>query len=346
MPKKGAKLQQAKPAAAAPPAAAGEAKTWLDDLSAEDRKFAMAVGCTCRAELDQQKARKEQNAKKAAEAQKTQLWQNEKNKQWEKEAEKKVKAKQREDRQWDQHFVKVLEQARREGVLESEDWGDGLWWVKIGDMYKEVQGQFFCTLCEKHLNEGTLGSHLASEAHQKKVAWNTPDPGASSSSSVPPPAAWASPKAKAASWAWAPQTPVALEEWQEMTADGYLRCIPCGKVIDPGHVCSDAHRNRLECWLHAQETVKKGYPPPDLPYLAWVPADESDPNSAKWMRCLLCKKWAQDDWSHSDSQSSSKEHAKNLRNYSWYKDEVDKERAKWHPPPRRQAPAAAPSPAP
>jgi len=67
--------------------------------------------------------------------------------------------------------------------------------------------------------------------------------------------------------------------------------------------------------------------------------DEDDLDSARWPKCLLCKKWCQDDFSHSGTHSNpqgSKEHQKNLRNYMpgewWYDTHVTPVRNRWHPP--------------
>ena len=71
-----------------------------------------------------------------------------------------------------------------------------------------------------------------------------------------------------------------------------------------------------------------GYPAPDLPYLAWVPADGG--SGEKWMKCLLCQQWCQDETSHTGTQrapAGSKDHQKKLRNYGpgdpWYEEEVE-----------------------
>merc|ERR1719261_2355583 len=91
---------------------------------------------------------------------------------WEKEQEKVNRTKDREDKKWQQQLQKAKARAREEGILESEDWGDGKWWLNKGNgIYQEVQGQYFCTLCEKHLNDSTLESHMESDKHKKQVAW-------------------------------------------------------------------------------------------------------------------------------------------------------------------------------
>merc|ERR1712187_531101 len=39
--------------------------------------------------------------------------------------------------------------------------------------WQEVQGQYFCTLCEKHLNDCTLKSHIDSDAWWKEQGGQT-----------------------------------------------------------------------------------------------------------------------------------------------------------------------------
>jgi len=136
------------------------------------------------------------------------------------------------------------------------------------------------------------------------------------------------------------------EEWMEETGDGNLRCIPCGKVCTDEHLQKDDHKNRVQAWLEFQETKKSGYKAPLEEHLAWVPCnlDDPDPNAERWKKCLLCQKFCQDDYSHAGTvkdldPSGSKEHLKNLRNYEWYKDVVERERLRWHPETARAAAA-------
>ena len=37
------------------------------------------------------------------------------------------------------------------------------------------------------------------------------------------------------------------------------------------------------------------YSKPECPYLAWVPTSEDQPGGERWLKCLLCNKWCQDD---------------------------------------------------
>jgi hypothetical protein len=122
----------------------------------------------------------------------------------------------------------------------------------------------------------------------------------------------------------------------EAVGDGSFKCLACNKVMTDEHASTDVHKNRVENWRQYQQLQTTGSQAPPEEHLAWVPSVESDPTSERWMKCLLCEKWCQDDTSHSGrvgvlNPPGSKEHLKNLRNYEWYKDKVQLERIKWHP---------------
>eukprot|EP00930_Biecheleria_cincta_P042146 TRINITY_DN28999_c0_g1_i1.p1 TRINITY_DN28999_c0_g1~~TRINITY_DN28999_c0_g1_i1.p1 ORF type:complete len:458 (-),score=107.80 TRINITY_DN28999_c0_g1_i1:106-1437(-) len=351
MGKKAGQSAKAPPAAASSATASATTQSWLDGLTEEDQKLARAVGCSCQADLDREKAQKSERERKAKDAQRTQLWHNEKQRQWEKEEEKKQREKARQDKQWEQKAEAAKQRGLKEGsILEAWEYPDGSCWVQLpGDLWKETQGQYYCKLCEKHLNDSSLEGHLDSKAHVSKVAWEAHQTGAggtgyaaaSSSSATPWPASPAAPAkappTKAAgpvAGAWQAGT---KEDWQELGADGMLRCIPCGKVFDDIHAATDAHQDRVRRWREQQELERSGYAPPDLPYLAWVPWDASQPNGERQLKCLLCKKWCQDDSSHTGTKQNpagSKEHRKYLAygpGDPWYETNVVQERLKYHP---------------
>eukprot|EP00913_Durusdinium_trenchii_P030699 g28753.t1 len=161
----------------------------------------------------------------------------------------------------------------------------------------EVQGRYYCEYCNKHLNDNTLEAHIDSEAHKKKHAWATP---ALAGPPAPPPVA--APRGPApAPPLTASLSPVCppvahLLDWQQVGPDGLVRCIPCNKA-----------------WREYERLKKTGHPAPELEYLAWVPSIDGDPNSEKWKKCLLCKKWVQDETSHCGTAANpqgSKEHQK------------------------------------
>lgn len=262
--------------------------SWLDALTPEDRKLAVSVGCNSPCDLEKEKARLLELSKKAAEQQKKQLWENERHRQWEKEAEKKVREKGREDRKWEQQAEKAKQRALQEGVLESEDWGDDKWWLKVDGGYKEVQGQYYCTFCDKHLNDSTLEGHIDGKDHKKKASWHMPQ-----------------------------QAPATIAP---------AVAVAKSPVLKPGYVA------------------------PALPYLAWVPADDTKPAGERWLKCLLCQKWVQDESSHIGTQQNpagSKEHVKNLRNYGpgdeWYEQTVVRERLRFHPETSSRGPGGPPT---
>lgn len=302
---------------------------WKDELTDAQR------------EAEEKKAADRQ--RKAEEAARQQRWANEKREQWERQEAKQTRQKDRETRQWEVQLSKAKQRAFAEGVKEAEDWGDGVWWVKLDcGNWKEAKGQYYCTICDKHLQDSSLEAHIDSDDHKKRVAWGKPP--------SQPPHDTGMPKASfpGAAASQAPQEPAApprVEEWQQLQSDGSMRCIPCGKVIDPAHVETMDHKNRLERWREQRQLETSGYPAPREPYLAWV-GSKDDPQAERWLKCLLCNKFVNDETSHSDT-GGSKEHQKNLRNYgpgdAWYKENVTKIRNIWHPQPVRHIVPAQPA---
>ena len=346
MPKKGNKAHVPPPS----PAVISQQEAFWNSLYGDDLLLAKSSNCSCQEDLDRKKKDLEEKAKKAEAYKQKQLQENERKRQWEKQQEKEQREKNREENKWKKQLEEAKKKAKSEGVLQAVDYGDGVWWVELPDKkWMEVQGEFYCTLCGKHLNDNTLEAHIQSEAHRKKVAWGIP--GAAQTAAPPSPAlapAAAPPRAVPCPSAMgAPCCPVAMEAWQMMGPDGMVRCVPCNKVVDDNHLCSGDHLRRLDAWLQHEKLKVTGYAAPALEYLAYVPSVAGDPNSERWLRCLLCQKFVNDDTSHSGTQqcpAGSKEHQKNLRNYpgsAWYELNVIQERKKYHPEPTvRSAPAA------
>ncbi|CAJ1365735.1 unnamed protein product [Effrenium voratum] len=326
-------------------------EAFLQTLRGEDLLLARATGCSGPADLEREKQKKKEREKKAQEAQKHDLWQQEKKRQWEKEEEKKAREKAREENKWKKQLEEAKQRAFKEGVKQGEWWADQCWVQLEGGLYKEIQGDYFCTLCSKQLNDNTLEAHIASDAHKRKTTWALdPGQGAAAVSMLALPATSATSAARPAP---VPQPSAALEQWQEIRADGLVVCKACNKVVDENHIQTDDHKRRLQSWFEQETLRKSGYEAPELPYLAWVPCDPSDPSSERWKKCLLCQKWVQDDFSHTgtaDKPQGSKDHMKNLRNHMgtlWYEENVLKVRRKYHPEPTvRTVSAAKASPPP
>lgn len=99
-------------------------------------------------------------------------------------------------------------------------------------------------------------------------------------------------------------------------------------------------KERPYWWAEDYAKHRDLYPAPELLYLAYVPADEDNDDGTRWLKCLLCNKFVQDDVSHTGTVSAlagSNNHRKNLTNYcipgsQWYEEHVVKVRNKWHPP--------------
>jgi len=251
----------------------------------------------------------------------------------------------REDAKWAREVKATVARALTEGVKAAQFFDDGPWYVEEGSngkhVWKEVSDAYYCTHCDKHLNDATLGAHISSIQHTKRLAWAVPG-AAPPLPTAPPPAARPAPSQPRVCGP-SPGSRTRLEEWQKLEADGVIRCVPCGKVYDEKHGSTLDHHNRVQYWLETKRLEEQGYPAPEQPHLAWV-RDDAYPERA--LKCLLCNKWFQDDTSHLGTHGDrdplgSKEHLKNLRNCrpsdSWYMENVAKVRQHWHPP--RSAPA-------
>jgi len=293
--------------------------------------------------------KKAERQRKAEEAQRQQKLKNERREAWEKQQVKDTRKKDREDAKWTREVQATVARALNEGVKEAEMGEDGLWYVDMGTkgkhMWMEVSDTYYCTICEKHLNDATIGAHISSDKHTKRLAWAVPG-AAPSLPSGPPPASQPAPVSQPPVWGPRPGSKIRLEEWQKLEADGVIRCLPCGKVYDELHGSTADHNNRVLTWLETKRLEEQGYPAPKEPHLAYVLSDEKDPKSERWIKCLLCNKWCQDETSHVGTHEDrdplgSKEHLKNLRNCRpgdpWYRENVTKWRQHWHPP----RPAAA-----
>lgn len=273
---------------------------------------------------------------KAKESQRKQLAANARKEWWEKE-------KKKEDHQWKRELGKVKNAARSDGILEAVPGEDDNWWVELPDgEWKAVQGEYYCPHCQKHLNSLTLQAHIDSKEHEKKMWWVK---NASGQTPSAPKAAAAAPGPPVYCPEVPSAAPQALESWQELDQWGWTRCLACNKVIDENHLQTDSHIRRVAEWM--------GRPPPgsameyeDPPeeFKAWVPSDENNPNSEKWLKCLLCNKYVNDEYSHGSS-SGSKDHEKNLRNHygpprsHWYVQTVLPQKERWSKNFRGSAPS-------
>jgi len=273
----------------------GSSSLWLEQLSVEDRRLALAVGCVSMDELEREKAKIRGKGQLAQEHQRRQLWQNEQRRQWEVDDQKKVREQGREDRRWSDRVAEAKEVGLAEGVLLTEDFGDGKWWVKVGDAYIEGKDQYYCSLCNKHLNDVTLEHHIASENHKKKVSWNQCEASGSAGSLS---AASTSASSSRPSPAHTPVSGACGKRYAPPNL-AYLAYVPG----TDGEECSSGVRSG-ERWLKCLLCQK------------WVGDENSHSGTF-------------------DAPSGSKEHQKNLRNYGpgnpWYDETVIGDRLKWHP---------------
>eukprot|EP00929_Paragymnodinium_shiwhaense_P056332 TRINITY_DN28197_c0_g1_i1.p1 TRINITY_DN28197_c0_g1~~TRINITY_DN28197_c0_g1_i1.p1 ORF type:complete len:451 (-),score=97.28 TRINITY_DN28197_c0_g1_i1:115-1380(-) len=311
---------------------------WLASLSPDDKRTAMQQQFFAQDQLDKFKAEQKAKADKAKAAQAQQLWANERAKEREKAWQKDERVKQRQAKQEDRAFEGVKAKAFKESVIEAYDYGDGKWWCQMaGGLWKEIQTEYYCELCDKQLSDCSLEAHIVSKAHGNKVAWR--DEEVMKSQPFVPPKAYevtqpTQPSQPASQLAIA-NGDTSLPQWIELDREGQKKCIPCNKYWDESHDTTAAHLRKLDGWLEQQKVKRTNYAPPAEPYLAWV-EDPSYPGERQ-LKCLLCSKWVHDDESHSGSfqdPRGSKEHQKNLRNYPpshpWFQEHVTKVRERWH----------------
>lgn len=233
---------------------------------------------------------------------------------------------------WLHRFDKLLEKAKQEGVVNTN--GDEATNQEIDDGSHAPEESYFCKICRESLSLGALEMHLESAEHRDAYRIHV-EVAASVSAPSPPNNDTCS------------QKPVhSFEAWQELDlVNGWRKCIPCkGKVINPSHLASAEHQRRLQQWLEDEEEKKKGFTTPELPYLAYVPEDEDDPSSRRYLMCLLCAKgkktgtWVMEPGTHCGTHEvpgGSKEHMKNLQNCRpqdpWYIENVTQRRLRYHP---------------
>eukprot|EP00440_Ansanella_granifera_P016947 gb/GFBE01018413.1/.p1 GENE.gb/GFBE01018413.1/~~gb/GFBE01018413.1/.p1 ORF type:complete len:382 (+),score=111.58 gb/GFBE01018413.1/:1-1146(+) len=321
--KGGNKISADTPSKAAPPTTS---TAFHDNLDEEERRI----------EAEKQRLRDKKAQESAEKTRKENEW-----REWkEKEAAKEQRKKQVEERKWEKQAETALQRGKKEGsILEAQDWGDAYWVELSKGVYKQVEGEFFCQWCEKHLNWNTVEGHLASVAHGKKASWMGAEGGASAGYAPSPP-----PKAPAAAAAGYPSARGKLEEWQELSADGMLRCLACEKVATDEHMLTEDHCRRVAAWVEDAKLKRSGYPSPPESWLAWV----NDDWGGRSLKCLLCSKWVTDDTSHSRA-GGSKDHVKKMNNLREWEPWLATEKAKYHPPvpkPPPRAPAKAATPAP
>merc|ERR1712107_24054 len=136
-----------------------------------------------------------------------------------------------EAKQWE----KVVEEARqrgfKEGVLESEEDANGRMWVKLEcGTWREIQGQYFCTLCEKDLTDCSLEAHLNSDKHKRKLA-AADESSAGDAAPLEPYCAMVP---------WDPADPTFL----------YKKCLLCNKWVQDEHSHSGTQQAPSGCREH------------------------------------------------------------------------------------------------
>jgi len=207
----------------------------------------------------------------------------------------------------------------QDGLLQAEEHRDGKWYVQVNHELVEVQGAYFCPHCFRDLRESCLQAHLESAEHKKNMNWKpAPLPqdygyyssmnGNSAGGAYSDDQEW---------YNWDPSEP-----WVERDSDGYWRCVPCGKMIDQRHLATPMHKRKVEDFMYTLRPVEERYPDPPEEFLAWVPVDEAQQGGERWLKCILCQKWVNDEWSHGILHGS-KEHVKNMENHfhprsEWY----------------------------
>lgn len=301
-----------------------EEKTWLESLSPEERA------------VEEQKMKVRQ---KKAESVKQQQEAEQKRRAEEERSQKQAELREaRKDKTWQQQKLRLKEQ----GVLEAQEYG-GKWYVEVGgDVWREVLQHYYCIHCEAGMNEAAIDSHIHGERHRKRSGAKNASSGSA--------AAWlALPVCCNADLATKQSQNIcqdqrkgqsSLETWQELDADGHIRCIPCNKYCDGVHEQSAQHKNRLWAYL---VTAMGDYEEPEEEWLAWVPCSEW--GEGLFLKCLLCDTFTDDftgtdarnydGWHSRFSSNNCKKHRKKMENLKedrslW--NNMLAERCKWQLP--------------
>jgi len=245
---------------------------------------------------------------------------------------------------------RIEKRAMSEGVLAADLYKNELF-VKVDGQYKKVPELYWCPLCDVALNTTVLAEHLDGSNHRTALsqhragsaAWSS-STGAAAAVRLPSPVQRAPSPSAASAAAAATSAVVASVPWVELdAATGGLKCVPCNKVMDSIHEQTPDHRRRVDRW--EWEHQERDYPAPDQSWLAWI-RDESY-GKARYLKCLLCKKWVTDRGNSMDTRGyngehgedghenkNTREHAKNIRHLTdaqWAAD-IKKQRHEWHPP--------------
>lgn len=216
---------------------------WRDDLTPEER--------------EREERKMAERKKKAEDSARRDRLENQWRERREAEQNKVQRSKDRENKQWEQQLAQARERAQREGVI----WAcsdDEKWWADLGKgLWKEVQDEFYCPHCDKHLNANTLAAHIQGQGHTKKLSW-IPDQGPSA---VAAPAAPTAPAAPAAPFVTSsaasssapgsrdyPEPPFQWQAWvpwveSEPAGERCLKCLLCDKWVQDDTSHGGTHQN-------------------------------------------------------------------------------------------------------
>lgn len=242
-------------------------------------------------------------------------------------------------------FEMVQARAFADGILEAQEYSDGLWYVELNQgVWKQIDASFWCPACEAALHQSTLSSHLSGERHRKAMQ-RTREGGTNE-----PMVGFAS---DAAAWDAKEDSEQKCETLRWQKADSYgIRCLACDKYCDGKHEATPDHARRLRDFLLYLDA---DYAEPAEPWLAWVACEQW--GKCRWLKCLMCNKFVQDlDGTSTEGYKGShgqfgptnqKDHRRKLENLDalmrdasrW--NPIAEERAVWHPP-RPQPPLLSP----
>ncbi len=197
--------------------------------------------------------------------------------------ERQQKEQQREEQKASREAAKVEKalqvlrtRAKEEGILESREYGDGVWYVEIAPgTWKSVESSYLCRYCDAPLEESTLASHLDGARHRKRIAYHPQgaEPGLAEEIARTP--------SHLPTISQPPGNGVAtLQRWQVLDEHGNIQCIACKKICDGVHETTPDHEHRL---LNYLRMLEMDYAPPEEPWLAWVECKEW--GEGRWLRC-------------------------------------------------------------
>ena len=187
----------------------------------------------------------------------------------------------------------------------------------VSEGVKKEGAQYFCAACDTHISPEHLEWHLETANH-KKWCWKLPEED----------------KQQAISEGLLLATMAEDGHWYVSHQNGQKKidsawwCHPCQKEVTnrqlKQHIDSNNHKKK-KAWVDEETCQPCTYADPVEEFLVWRSDDDS---SAKWLYCLLCQKYTNDEVGEQHGlNGGTKDHTRHLANHylprsPWYRANV------------------------